>query len=164
MNKNTLLSISALALVSACTETSNEPAVEAPIVSEPSPDTAIKADVASETPAPNVNTSEVSDDPLLKRGRIVWFQCRSCHTLKEGEPHLTGPNLYKVFGRQAGEVEGFGFSDALANSNIIWSEETLDEWLQRPDDYIKGNVMAYAGLRRPSDREALMAYLVQETN
>lgn len=112
---------------------------------------------------PVSQTIEASVDPLIKQGRRVFLQCRSCHTLKTGEAHLTGPNLYQVFGRSAGQMEGFSFSEALRDSGITWSEETLDQWLERPDTMIKGNTMAYAGLRRPADREALIAYLAAET-
>ncbi|WP_373852809.1 c-type cytochrome [Brevundimonas abyssalis] len=40
-----------------------------------------------------------------ENGRRVFARCRSCHTLPEGGPNLTGPNLWGVFGRQAGSVE-----------------------------------------------------------
>lgn len=161
----------AIASLSACggsqessqeTSTGIAPSSDAPAQKTPSEPAAAAIETEA-TPAPAAAEEVEAENPLLKRGRIVWLQCRSCHTLKSGEPHLTGPNLHGVIGRQAGAVDGFGFSSPVVESNVIWNEATLDAWLERPDQFIRGNIMAYAGLRRPADREAVIAYLIEET-
>ncbi|MEM9570463.1 MAG: c-type cytochrome [Pseudomonadota bacterium] len=157
--------IAALMALGACGATEDAQEAATPTEVETVDTNSNEATIVTEPVAESVSATPPAavDDPVLKRGRIVWFQCRSCHTLKEGDAHLTGPNLYGLFGRQAGGAEGFGYSDPLLESNIVWDAETLDPWLERPDQFIEGNVMAYAGLRRPADREAVIAYLLAET-
>lgn len=160
-----LILIAALTALSACGASEDAQKAATPTEVETVDADSNEATTATEPAADSVSATPpaATEDPLLKRGRIVWFQCRSCHTLKEGETHLTGPNLYGLFGRRAGGAEGFGYSNPLLESNIVWDAETLDPWLERPDQFIEGNVMAYAGLRRPADREAVIAYLLAET-
>ena len=77
--------------------------------------------------------SEISlnvGDP--ERGRKLYFQCRACHSLKKNEPHKIGPNLFGVFNSKAGTRDGFIYSTALMNSNLIWDIDNLDHWLEKP--------------------------------
>lgn len=122
---------------------------------------------APDTPASTTDTPEAAATPdqaaLLRKGRIVFLRCRSCHTLEQGGAHLTGPNLYDLFGATAGQKEGYAFSDALMNSTIVWNAETLDPWLENPSSYVPSNRMVFAGLPKSEDRDALIAYLIEET-
>ena len=108
-------------------------------------------------------TANLDSAALLARGKILFLRCRSCHTLEEGGRHMVGPNLHGMFGSEAGKKGGFTYSEALARSGIVWSEETLGEWLEKPNDYLPGNKMAFAGVPKLQDRAALIAYLKEET-
>ena len=99
----------------------------------------------------------------LERGEKLFLQCRACHTLGQGQGHKAGPNLYRVIGRQAGTAPGFDYSDALKNSGIVWSAETLDAWLKQPRDLVPGNRMIFMGIGKARDRANLIAYLRRET-
>ena len=107
---------------------------------------------------------EMTDEELLTRGKRVFVLCRSCHTVEADGRHKVGPNLHGMFGSEAGAKEGFRYSDAVLESGIIWSAETLEEWLVKPKDFLPGNKMAFAGVRKEEDRKALIAYLKSETN
>ena len=99
----------------------------------------------------------------IDQGRRLYLQCRACHSLEEGGLNKVGPNLYGMFGQPAGEVEDFVYSDALMESDIVWTPETLDDWLARPSEFLPGNRMVFVGIRRPTDRASLIAYLQQQT-
>jgi cytochrome c len=68
-----------------------------------------------------------------------------------------------LFGRQAGTVPGFDYSEAMKASGIIWDEETLDAFLSDPRGFVPGTKMTYAGVKNPQDRADLIAYLKEAT-
>ena len=78
---------------------------------------------------------------------------------------LAGPHLAELIGRRAGSLEDFAYTEQLHDQDLVWDESTLDEWLRAPHDLYPGMCMPFMGLRRESDREALIRYLSDpETN
>jgi cytochrome c2 len=92
------------------------------------------------------------------QGEKVFNQCKACHAVDEAK-NKVGPHLVGILGRPAGSVEGFRYSDAMKESGITWNEETLAAYLADPRGYIKGNRMAFAGLKKEEDITDLLAYL-----
>jgi len=68
-----------------------------------------------------------------------------------------GPNLAGLWKRKA------GISPALASSDIIWDDKTLDAWLANPQHVIAGNTMTFPGIGDPQQRADLLAFLKQAT-
>jgi len=101
---------------------------------------------------------------LRAAGEAIFYQCVACHTVTQGGGSLTGPNLWGVFGSQAGMRPGFGYSGALRASAVVWTDGTMDQFLEKPSAYIPGNAMAFIGLPRDEDRAALIAYLKNVTS
>lgn len=94
-----------------------------------------------------------------QRGAQQFRQCAACHSMAPGE-HLTGPSLAGVVGREAGSVEDFGrYSQGLQESGIVWTEQTLDKWLQDPTGLVPGTSMRIRGIADETEREDLIAYL-----
>ena len=91
-------------------------------------------------------------------GRRVFTQCMACHAVQEGR-NMAGPSMFGIVGRPAGTVEGFRYSDANANSGIVWTEPTMFAYLEAPQQFIPGTIMAFPGLRDPQDRADVIAYL-----
>ena len=115
--------------------------------------------------ASTVDTRElIIIDGDLERGRKLYLQCRACHSLKENEPHKIGPNLFKIIGSTAGSMKGYNYSDALSKSEIVWTIENLDLWLEKPYEIIPGNKMVFSGMRKQEDRNDLIAYVYDETS
>jgi len=100
----------------------------------------------------------------LERGRKLYLQCRACHSLKAGEPHKIGPNLFKLIGSKVGSKEGYNYSDALLKTDIFWTLENLDFWLEKPYEIAPGNKMVFSGIRNEKDRKDLIAYIYVQTS
>src|SRR5216684_5658475 len=58
--------------------------------------------------------------------------CRTCHTVKEGD-NRQGPNLYKIVGRKAGSLPGYGYSSAMKEADFAWDADKLDRFIANPD-------------------------------
>jgi cytochrome c len=69
--------------------------------------------------------------------------CGVCHTAGAGEPHRQGPNLHGVYGRSAGSLPDFRYSEALKAGGWSWTEETLDPWLENAQAEHPGTTMNY---------------------
>ena len=96
------------------------------------------------------------------KGEKVYKKCKACHSLEAGKKKI-GPSLNGIFGKAAGTTEGFKFSKAMKESGITWDEETIAAYLENPKKYIKGNRMAFPGLKKESDRADIIAYLKEAT-
>ncbi len=94
----------------------------------------------------------------VKAGKKAFKKCKACHTVKAGK-NKTGPTLFSILGQTAGQVDGFKYSDAMANSDIVWDEETLTAFLTKPKKFLPGTKMSFAGFKKPEDIENLLAYL-----
>lgn len=95
-------------------------------------------------------------------GEKVFRKCATCHTLEEGKRKI-GPSLYGIFGRTSGTLEGFRYSKAMKDAGIVWTEETIDAYIANPRGYVKGNRMAFVGLKKPEERADVIAYLKSAT-
>jgi len=101
-----------------------------------------------------------AQDPALAHGAQVFRKCAVCHTVQAGGPRRAGPTLHGVFGRPAGVVEGYNYSDALTGTDIVWTAETISQLFDEgPDVMTPGTKMPIQRIPDPQDRAALMEYL-----
>ena len=99
-------------------------------------------------------------DPV--RGEARFQECAACHKLDAGANEV-GPSLHGVFTRKAGELADFRYSPAMKRSGIIWTPETIEQYIADPQATIPANRMPYAGMTNAGDRADLIAYLVKAT-
>jgi cytochrome c len=91
-----------------------------------------------------------------KAGEGIYARCLACHALAYDR---TGPRHCGLFGRRAGSVKGFAYSEAMRRSKIVWDEKTLDRFLENPLAAVPGTAMGYAGVSDKKERTDLIAYL-----
>ena len=82
-------------------------------------------------------------------------RCGGCHVLDRDKE---GPRLGGVYGRTAGTVATFEYSDALKKSKVVWTKETLERWLTDTEKVVPGNDMAFR-VADPAERTAIIDYL-----
>ena len=99
----------------------------------------------------------------LAKGEKLFKRCAACHSLEAGKNKI-GPSLSGVFGRTAGTLEGFTkYSKAMKESDVVWDEETIDQYLEKPRKFIPKNKMAFPGFKKPEQRADVIAYLKEAT-
>jgi cytochrome c len=94
------------------------------------------------------------------RGEARFQDCAACHRLDAGANNV-GPSLHGIFARKAGELADFRYSPAMKRSGIVWTPETLGQFIADPQAMVPGNRMPFAGLASAGDRADLIAYLTR---
>lgn len=152
------IGLCAAALLAGCSkpaDTSQAPAADTGAASPPPAAAPTEADRKAilATLPPAFQTAD------LDNGQAKFALCKSCHTVSPGGDSGVGPNLYGVFGRKAGTLAGFSYSDGIKALGITWDADRIDTWITRPSAMVHGTKMTYAGMVDPKDRTDVVAYL-----
>ena len=98
----------------------------------------------------------------MERRKALFGQCKRCHQAGGGAENRIGPHLNDVFGRTAGSLAGFRYSEAMREAGaggLIWSETTLDAFLADPHAFVPHSRMSFDGMEGAEDRAALLTWL-----
>jgi len=99
-----------------------------------------------------------NDQGDATRGQKVFEnRCTGCHSLDRDKE---GPQLRGVFGKKAGSISTFKYSDAMKASDIIWDAGSLDQWLADPEKIIPNSDMVFR-VPKARERTDVIAYLQQ---
>ena len=100
----------------------------------------------------------------ITSGEKIFKKCAACHSIVKGGENKIGPALYNVVGRKVGGVSDYKYSKALIGYDKAWTFEELNGFLLKPAKWIKGTKMAFAGLRKETDRASVILYLNQNSD
>ncbi|MDA9625001.1 cytochrome c family protein [Candidatus Pelagibacter bacterium] len=95
----------------------------------------------------------------LAHGEKVFKKCSACHMIASGGKNMIGPNLWSVIGRTAGSVSDYKYSKAMLAYGKEWTFEEMNSYLIKPQSYVKGTKMAFAGLRKEKDRASVILFM-----
>jgi cytochrome c len=95
----------------------------------------------------------------VTHGEKVFKKCSACHMIASGGKNMIGPNLWSVIGRTAGSVNDYKYSKAMVAYGKEWTFEEMNSYLIKPQAYVKGTKMAFAGLRKEKDRASVILYM-----
>lgn len=109
---------------------------------------------------PGRSQEHAAPEEAAKAGQVLFERrCAGCHGLDSAKE---GPPLRTVYGRKAGSVAGFDYSDTLRNSHIEWNEATLNQWLTNTESLVRDNNMDFA-VPKPEERAEIIQYLKQSS-
>lgn len=100
------------------------------------------------------------DDGDAARGEELFRAsgCPACHGVTREDNSKVGPNLVGIVGRKAGTTPSLLVTESLKQYGVIWSVETLDEFLADPSAKVPGTAMGGI-LTDPKQRADVIAYL-----
>jgi len=123
-------------------------------VSEAAPETASAAPAELPPIAPKLKDANVD------KGKALYAQqCFTCHTIDKGGANKVGPNQWSIVGRKKASHEGFSYSSALQAKGGEWTYEDINHMIFKPQAFVRGTKMAFAGLAKEQDRADVIAYL-----
>jgi cytochrome c len=96
------------------------------------------------------------------KGEAIFKRCRACHAIGPAAQNKAGPALTGIIGKKAASVPGFNYSDAMqeaAGRGLTWTEPELTKFLESPEVAIPNNVMAFPGIKNPTELRDLVAFL-----
>ena len=131
---------------------------------------AYKVEISTASSGQDSNTGEVVDiAALLAMGDLdhakkVWKKCSACHSIKKGGKNKIGPALYSVLGRNVAALDDYKYSKAFVAYGKSWTFEEMNGFLKKPQSYIKGTKMAFAGLRSEKDRASIILFMNQNSD
>lgn len=135
-------------------------------IEEANPDAYVVEGIAEETVTAAVASAEPVMDLMammqtasITKGEKVAKKCVSCHAFEKGGANKIGPALWGIVNRDIAAAGDFGYSNALAEMGGNWDFDALNGFLENPKKYAAGTKMAFAGLRKPTDRANMIAYL-----
>ena len=100
----------------------------------------------------------------IGHGEKVFKKCTACHQIAAGGKNMIGPNLWSVIGRTAGSIGDYKYSKAMIAYGKEWTFEEMNSYLIKPQAYVKGTKMAFAGLRKEKDRASVILYMNSKSN
>jgi cytochrome c len=86
------------------------------------------------------------------------LNCSPCHAKEPGRNSI-GPSLYGVVGRPAASLPTYSYSPAMKQSQIVWTEENIANFLSSPGARVPGTKMTFVGISEADRRDDLVAYL-----
>ncbi|MFZ1426003.1 MAG: c-type cytochrome [Geminicoccaceae bacterium] len=111
------------------------------------------------TPALAADPTKSLDQARVAAGEMMFRQnCMACHSADPSK-NAFGPTLAGVIGRPAGTLPRFAYSHALTQSGIIWTEESLRQWLSDNEKLVSGTRMKHVSITDSAAQDFLIAYI-----
>tara|TARA_Y100000746_G_C15356461_1_gene388101 strand:+ start:79 stop:609 length:531 start_codon:yes stop_codon:yes gene_type:complete len=99
-----------------------------------------------------------------EHGKKVFKKCSACHSVNKEGKNKIGPALYNVLGRNVADLSNYKYSKALIEYGKSWTFGEMNGFLIKPQAYIKGTKMAFAGLKKEKDRASVILYMNQKSD
>lgn len=92
----------------------------------------------------------------VQRGAALYqVRCTACHAV---DSNKIGPAHRGVMGRRVGSLKGYSYSAELAQSSLRWTPQTINTWLEDPEELVAGQRMGFQ-VDDAQERADLIAFL-----
>jgi len=108
---------------------------------------------------PQVPLENLLNEANAEKGASVARQCAACHDFTKGGANKVGPGLYGVVNAEPGHHTGFNYSNGMKAKQGKWTFEALNQFLENPGKVVPGTSMTFLGIKRATDRAAVIVYL-----
>jgi len=107
------------------------------------------------------NAHAQSKAELARSQSLFRAKCAACHSVA---CHRNGPKFEGLIGRQAGSLADYKhYTPELKASKIVWSEQTLDEYMKDPGKMVPGTSMVSAGrVDSAKERREIITHIRRE--
>ena len=97
-------------------------------------------------------------------GARMFRKCALCHSLTADGPKRSGPHFAGLFGRRAGSVNDYRYSDALRGLDFEWNDKTLRTLFDKgPAVFLPGTKMPMQQVPDSDQLARLIDYLKEIT-
>ncbi len=122
----------------------------------------------TETTSASLNTGSGDIMALLASANVadgekIFKKCAACHSIAKDGGNKIGPALWGVLGRKAGSVADYKYSKTMTDYGKPWSFEEMNGFLTKPKAWLKGTKMSFVGLKKETDRAAVILYMNKNT-
>lgn len=127
------------------------------------PEASAVADAAPVDKGPEPIMAMLADADIAA-GEKLSKKCTACHVFNTGGAAKVGPALWNIVNAAKGAADGFSYSAAMAGFGGAWDYAALNAFLAKPKAYMPGTKMNFVGLKKPSDRANMIAWLRQQAD
>lgn len=113
------------------------------------------ASAQTQSPAPPREWRTPPPGDLVRGAALYQSRCTACHAI---DSNKIGPAHRGVMGRRVGSLPGYQYSDELARSRLRWTPQTLNAWLEDPEELVAGQRMGFQ-VDDAQERADLIAFL-----
>ncbi len=99
-----------------------------------------------------------------ERGKEISKKCLTCHTFEKGGANKVGPNLWGVLGNKQAHKDDFTYSKAFYALQGGWDYDNLYAYLKNPKQFVPGNKMAFAGIKKPQEIADVLAFIREQSD
>lgn len=99
-----------------------------------------------------------------EKGKHDIKKCSLCHTFDNGGANKIGPNLWNIVGSPKASSKTFSYSKSMLAKGGEWNAEDLFAFLSKPNKFIPGTKMAFAGYKNHQNAANIIAYLKTLSN
>lgn len=98
-------------------------------------------------------------DAMIAAGQAAFqHRCVACHSMDPSR-NAFGPSLFGIIGRKAGSLPRYAYSTAMKNSDFVWDDNYLRDWIYDNEKFLPGTRMRHVSITDITEQDYLVAFI-----